>query len=244
MLGIKHSLLILQISCQPKLDQVVVGFFIIFKRHNICKCWFKLIRKKFSHFLMALTCILFSVGQYFVQKLTHVKVVDVFIDELNHRKDSFMEIADYVYETFNIVSSAGGHQLYHRIRCKQTVSVEWFDFFLSLVLPVFMKDFGDQGKVDDRVRINFFFVADVLKLEVSMSIAELMDDFELGQNLHANVWQLAYIHAFVFRMIIETRFDIKQFKNVLANIRHHNFTKCVRQLSRNDYRKTSIIFEI
>lgn len=136
---------------------------------------------------MALTCILFSVGQYFVQKLTHVKVVDVFIDELNHRKDSFMEIADYVYETFNIVSSAGGHQLYHRIRCKQTVSVERFDFFLSLVLPVFMKDFGDQGKVDDRVRINFFFVADVLKLEVSMSIAELMDDFELGQNLHANV---------------------------------------------------------
>ena len=120
---------------------------------------------------MALTCVLFSVGQYFVQKLTHVKVVDVFIDELNHRKDSLMEIAEYIYETFNIVSSAGGHQLNHRIRCKKAVSVERFDFFLSLVLPVFMKDFSDQGKVDDRVRVYFFFVADVLKLEVSVSIA-------------------------------------------------------------------------
>lgn len=44
-------------------------------------------------------------------------------------------------------------------------------------------------------------------------------------------------------VIIQTFLNIKHFKNVLPNIRHHDFTQSIRQLSRDNDWKSSIIFE-
>lgn len=110
------------------------------------------------------------------------------------------------------------------------------------MLPVFVEDLCDQGKVDDGKSVGAGFIANILKLEVTVTIANLMKNANLRDNLNADVRNHLQVKYFLLICLLKALLDVERVENVFTGIGHHDFTERVRKLSRNYDRKASIIF--
>jgi hypothetical protein len=86
------------------------------------------------------------------------------------------------------------------------------------VQPVFVEDFGDEGKVNDGVALICFIVADVLKFEVAMSITQLMYNLQLRNNLHPYFRNAGETEALMLVAVVKTLLYFKNVENVSASI--------------------------
>lgn len=108
----------------------------MFKHGNVGKCSSETTRKHIFDFLVALFAVLPSVGKYLVEEPTHLKVFDVAIDVLNDRQSAFVQKAQNINQTFEIVFSSSSLQVYHCFRGKKTVAIKVTHTFLFSVLAV------------------------------------------------------------------------------------------------------------
>ena len=63
---------------------------------NVGNCRNQLFWKSFFNFLVADFFVFDSEFEDLVKKLVHVEIVDVFVDELNDWKTTFMQVAYYI----------------------------------------------------------------------------------------------------------------------------------------------------
>jgi hypothetical protein len=115
----------------------------------------------------------------------------------------------------------------HAITCEQRVAIEFFHVFLLFVLAVFMEDLCDEGKVDDRKSMDARLITNILKLEVTVTVANLVQNADLRDNLHAYVRNHLEVKYFLLICLLEALLDVERVKDVLPGVGHHNFTQRV-----------------
>ena len=112
---------------------------------------------------MALFLVVNSVSENFIQELRHVKVIDILIDKFDNGKNTCIEVAKDVHQRFQIILTTSCEEINHAIRCKKRIAVEALDFLLLLVLTILVEYFCDKSKVNDRVLMRLFIIANVLE---------------------------------------------------------------------------------
>ena len=132
----------------------------------------------------------------------------------------------------------------HAITGEEGISIELFHTFLLLVLAIFVEDFGDKSEIDNGESMSCLVIADVLEFEITVTIANLVENGYLWDNLHADVWDHLQIKDFGLICLLKALLDVECIENVFSGIGHHDLTERVRKFGRNDYGKTSVIFQV
>ena len=136
---------------------------------------------------MAADLIIFSVLEDLIQELAHMEVLYVLIDKFNDGKCAIVEVAKNIHQTLKVIFSCSCFEIYHAVRSKKRVTIEAFDPLLLFMLAILVEDLRYQCKINHCVASSFLIKANVLELQVAMCISKFMNNFQLRNDLHANL---------------------------------------------------------
>jgi hypothetical protein len=112
------------------------------------------------------------------------------------------------------------------------------------VQAILIENLGDECEINDGVQTSFLVIANILKLEIAVSVAKLVKDFHLRYELHSHDGHLVQSEAFVLPGVLQAQLHFEHFEDVSARVSHQNLTQRIRHFRRKDYWESTIFLKL